>query len=50
MLFLPPAHSTGHGINSLLFRGSLLGNNLPKEIKESFSTDKFKKRLKQRRI
>ena len=44
-LHLPPAHSTRHGINSLLFRGSLLWNNLPREIKESLSTEEFKKRL-----
>ena len=44
---LPPAHSTRHGINSLLFRGSLLWNNLPREIKESLSTEEFKKRLKE---
>ena len=31
-LHLPPAHSTCHRINSLLFRGSLLWNNLPREI------------------
>ena len=48
-LHLPPAHSTRHGINSLLFRGSLLWNNLPREIKESLSTEEFKKRLKEHR-
>ena len=41
-LHLPPAHSTCHGTNSLLFRVSLLWNNLPREIKESLSTEKFK--------
>ena len=46
-LHLPLAHSTRHGINSLLFRGSLLWNNLPREIKESLSTEEFKKRLKE---
>ena len=46
-LHLPLAHSTRHGINSLLFRGSLLSNNLPREIKESLSTEEFKKRLKE---
>ena len=44
---LGPAHSTHHGINSHLFGGSLLWNNLPREIKESFSTEEFKKRLKE---
>ena len=46
-LHLPPAHSTHHGINSLLLRSSLLWNNLPREIKESLSTEEFKKRLKE---
>ena len=45
-MHLPLSHSTRHGINSLLFRRSLLWNNLPSEIKESLSTEKFKKRLK----
>ena len=44
-LHLPVAHSICHGINSFLFRGSLLWNNLPREIKESLSTEEFKKRL-----
>ena len=46
-LHLPPAHSICHGINSLLFRGSLLWNNLSREIKESLSTENLKKRLKE---
>ena len=46
-LLLPPAYSTCHGINSLLFRGNILWNNLPKEIKESLSTEEFKKRRKE---
>ena len=47
ILYLPPAHSARHGINSLLFRGTLLSNNLPIEIKESLSSEEFKKRLKE---
>ena len=46
-LHLPPAHSTRHGIDSLLFRVSYLWINLPREIKESLSTEEFKKRLKE---
>ena len=46
-LDLPPAHSTRHGTNSLLFRGSLLWTNFPRKIKESLSTEEFKKRLKE---
>ena len=38
-LNLPPAHSPCHGINLLLFHGSLLWNNLPREIKESLSIE-----------
>ena len=43
-LYLPLAHVTRHGINSLLFQGSLLWNNLPRELKESLSTKQFKKK------
>ena len=46
ILHFPQAHSACHGINSLLFRGSLLWNNLPRDIKESFSTEELNKRLK----
>ena len=45
-LHLSPAHSTHHGIYSLLFRGSLLCYNLHREFIESLSDDEFKKRLK----
>ena len=44
LLQLPLAHVTRHGINSLLFQGSLLWNNLPRELKESLSTEQFKKK------
>ena len=46
-LHFPSVHSTRHGINSLLFRGSLLWNNLSKEIKESVFSEEFKERLKE---
>ena len=40
--------STWHGINYLLFSGSLLGNtHLPREIEESNSTEVFKAKLKE---
>ena len=38
-MHLPPGHSTHYGINFLLFRGSLLWNNLPREVKERLSTE-----------
>ena len=47
-LQLSPRHSLRHGIDSLLFRDSLLWNNLSREIKKSLSTEEFKKRLKER--
>ena len=46
-LHLPPAQSTRSGIYSLLFRGCLRWNSLHREIKESVSTEEFKKRLKE---
>ena len=45
-LHLLPAHSTRYVTNSLLFGISLLWN-LPSEIKESFFTEEFEKRLKE---
>ena len=43
----PSAHSTRHGINSLLFRCSLLWNNLSRETTDSLSTEEFKEKLKE---
>ena len=40
-----PARSTWHGINNFLFSRSLLGNNLPREIKEKFLNPSLKKRF-----
>ena len=46
LLFLPPAQSTLHGVNSLAFRGSLLWKNLPPQVKESQTLEEFKNRIK----
>ena len=43
---LPFAKSARYGINSVLFRGSLLWNNLPSSDKTSETLKKFKFRLK----
>ena len=48
VMHFPPVPSTWHGINYLLFAGSLLGNTLPREIKESNSTEVFKAKLKEK--
>ena len=45
-LVLPPAKSSKHGINSLVFRGSLLWNNLPSSIKSSETINEFKYKLR----
>ena len=45
-LLLPPAKSVKFGINSLIFRGSLLWNNLPLNLKSCQTTDEFKLELK----
>ena len=36
-------------INSLLFRGALLGNNLLRNVKESHSVAQFKEKIKETR-
>ena len=46
LLLLPPAKSTRCGVNSLNFRGSLLWNNLPPQVKESQTLEEFKNRIK----
>ena len=46
-LHLALRHSTRHGIDLLLFGGSLLWNNLPWEVKKSLSTEELNKRLKE---
>ena len=45
-LLLPPAKTVKFGINSLIFRGSLLWNNLPLNLKSCQTTDEFKLELK----
>ena len=46
LLLLPPAKSTSYGVNSLAFRGSLLWDNLPHQVKESQALEEFKNRIK----
>ena len=41
-LLLPPAKSVKFGINSLIFRGSLLWNNFPLSLKSCQTIDEFK--------
>ena len=50
LLLLPPAKSIRYGVNSLAFRGSLLWNNLPPQVKESQSLEEFKNRIKNLRF
>ena len=45
-LLLPPAKSVKFGINSLIFRGSLLWNNFPLSLKSCQTIDEFKLELK----
>ena len=46
LLALPPARSTRYGINSLLFRSSLIWNTLPNTIKTSSTVTELKIKLK----
>ena len=46
IVYLPPARSSCYGINSLAFRGSLLWNSLPSNVKQSRNLEEFKLRLK----
>ena len=46
LLLLPPAKSIRYGVNSSAFRGSLLWNNLPPQVKESQTLEEFKNRIK----
>ena len=43
ILYLPTTHTTCYGTNSFHFRGSLIWNNLPRNIKSSKSVSEFKK-------
>ena len=46
LLLLPPAKSVKSGITSLIFRGSLLWNNLPLNLKTCQTINEFKLELK----
>ena len=46
ILYLPSTHSTYYGTNSVHFRGSLIWNNLPSDIKSSKSVSEFKPKLR----
>ena len=45
-LKLPPNNNTRHGTNSLVFRGSVLWNLLPDELKSVKTSRQFKQKLK----
>ena len=46
ILYLPSTHSTFYGTNSVHFRGSLIWNNHPRDIKSSKSLSEFKTKIK----
>ena len=46
IVYLPPARSSCYGINSLVFRGSLLWNSLPSNVKQSHNLEEFKLKLR----
>ena len=46
IVYLPPARSSSYGINSLAFRGILLCNSLPSNVKQSHNLKKFKLKLR----
>ena len=46
LVYLPPARSSRYGINYLTFRGGLLWNNLPSNVKQSHNLEEFKLKLK----
>ena len=46
IVYLPPARSSCYGINSLVFRGSLLWNSLPSNVKQSHNLEEFKLMLR----
>ena len=45
-LTLPQTHKVNYGLNALIFRSSLLWNNLPNYIKTSKSLPIFKSQIK----
>ena len=46
ILYLPSTHSTYYGSNSVHFRGSMIWNNLPRDIKSSKSFSEFETKLR----
>jgi len=46
LLTLPECKSKKYGVNCTVFKGSLLWNTLPNEIKNSDSTEIFKNKIK----
>ena len=46
ILYLPGTHSAYYGTNSVHFRGSLIWNNLPRNIESSKSVSEFKTKLR----
>ena len=46
ILYLPSTHSAYYGTNSVHFRGSLIWNNLPRNIESSKSVSEFKTKLR----
>ena len=46
IVYVPPARSSCYGINSLAFRGSLLWNSLPSNVKQSHNLEEFKLKLR----
>ena len=46
IVYLPPARSSRYGINSPAFRGDLLWNSLPSNVKQSHNLEEFKLKLK----
>ena len=46
VLRIPPARSMHYGVNPLLFRGTLLWNSLPADVKEIGDINEFKNKIK----
>ena len=46
ILYLPSTQSTYYGTNSVHFRGFLIWNNLPRDVKSSKSLSEFKIKIK----
>ena len=46
IVYLPPARFSCYGINFLAFRGSLLWNSLPSNVKQSHNLEELKLKLR----